>query len=180
VELIVQPGAKDAVRETGVRGDLPPGRRDTRGVERAKVHVKALYFPSPVTWNPVTWQVPLRAVAHHPTGINLRMTDGIGNRERTAAVANDGHCPADCVRSVYLDLAVGAPAGHIGQHIPIRPPHITDAATHRAEPIYICRLVCNRCRRHNGRWSGEIEGIAQNIAVSFESALKIGLKPHDN
>ena len=26
VELIVQPGAKDAVGETRVRGDLPPGR----------------------------------------------------------------------------------------------------------------------------------------------------------
>jgi hypothetical protein len=68
VELIVQPGAKDAVGEMGVRGDRPgshtggephstsDGATRTCRVERAKVHVKALYFPSPVT---IT-QPPLR------------------------------------------------------------------------------------------------------------------------
>jgi hypothetical protein len=64
VELIVQPDAKDAVGEMRVRGDLPYGQPDsfrigpnnktgsaarTCGVQRAKVKVKALYFPSP-TW----------------------------------------------------------------------------------------------------------------------------------
>src|SRR5262249_25396419 len=60
VEPIVQPAAKDAVGEMAVRGDLSSAQmgprigltdaRDTRsacGVERAKVHPKALYFPSP-------------------------------------------------------------------------------------------------------------------------------------
>src|SRR4029077_6790252 len=105
VELIVQPGAKDAVGEMGVRGNLPAGhgntnrcrgtRSDACGVERAKVHVKALYFPGPVTWNrnQVAWQVPLRAPAHHPTGINLRMTDGLGKRECIAP-----QILADCAR----------------------------------------------------------------------------------
>jgi len=150
VELIVQPGAKDAIGEMGVRGELPSGqggkthrrhrprgaRSDACGVKRTKVHVKALYFPGPVTWNPVTWQVPLRAVAHHPTGINLRMTEGLAIRERNGA----GNGGADSVRSVYLDLAVGQPPGHIAQQLPI-PPHITDASTHRAEPVDICRVV---------------------------------------
>src|SRR5215469_5828609 len=73
VELIVQPGTKDAVGEMGVRGNWPCGRsrgfpattktgKATRtcGIERAKVHVKALDFPSPVARH--KWQVPLRAV----------------------------------------------------------------------------------------------------------------------
>ena len=96
IELIVQPATKDAVGEMSVRYDLPPGysvnlahprRRaeDVCIVERAKVHPKALYFPSPVTCTPEIYP-PLRTVAHHPTGINLRMTEGLGNRERNAAL----------------------------------------------------------------------------------------------
>src|SRR5262249_39084007 len=94
IELIVQAATKDAVGEMGVRGDLPTdqtagrwcsnesdtrGRSDACGVKVAKVHVEALYFPSP-TGN---CQYPLRAVAHHPAGINLRMTEGLGKRELT-------------------------------------------------------------------------------------------------
>src|ERR1700751_679398 len=110
----------------GMRGDLPPGRSgaleccqgtrsDAIGVDRAKVQVKALNFPSPVSWH--EWQGPLRTVAHSPTGINLRMTEGLANRFGQ-------RCPhpedkrADCVRSVYLDLAVGQPSGDIGHHLP--------------------------------------------------------------
>ena len=60
MELIVQPAAKDAVGEMGVRVDWPRSRseegprnnttdRATRsgGVEVAEVHVKALYFVGP-------------------------------------------------------------------------------------------------------------------------------------
>jgi hypothetical protein len=60
VELIVHPGAKDAVGEMAMRGDLPPSqkpwvtpgwsagdRTGAGGVERAKVHVKVLYSIGP-------------------------------------------------------------------------------------------------------------------------------------
>jgi hypothetical protein len=53
VELIVQPGAKDGVGEMSVGEGLSPGRRgkgrdcDICVVERAEVHVKALYFVGP-------------------------------------------------------------------------------------------------------------------------------------
>src|SRR5262249_7563488 len=134
VEFIVQPAAQDAVGEMGVRGDFSSGHRmgnnrtceDTRsdacGIERAKVHPKALYFPSPTG----SCQLTLRAVADHPTGIDLRMTERLGNREFRIGAQK----PADCVRSVYLDLAVGQPPADVGHHLPI-PPHITDASTHR-------------------------------------------------
>jgi hypothetical protein len=148
--------SKDAVGEMGVRGDLSPARltkcwasanktdvRATRSdacsVEVAKVHVETFYFPSPVTRTPEIYH-PLRAVAQHPTGINMRLTEGLGNREVVGG--NIGDCPGDCVCSVYLDLTVGQTTGHIGQHVAI-PPHIPDAATHRAEPIYLCRVVRN-------------------------------------
>jgi len=94
-----------------VRSDLPPTqktwcaalvglaeerragatRSDACGVERAKVHPKALDFPSPVTCTPETYH-PLRAVAHHPTGINLRMTEGLSLRERKIAMARNITC----------------------------------------------------------------------------------------
>ena len=53
VELIVQPGAKDAVGEMGVSEGLSSGRGATnaaggvRIVEVAKVHVKGFYFVGP-------------------------------------------------------------------------------------------------------------------------------------
>src|SRR5215469_5543177 len=106
--MIVQPAAKDAVGEMGVREDLPraghdkrstwirDSRNDAPGVERAKVHVKALYFPTPVT---VT-QPAFRTVAHRPTHINGVMTEALGNRERKVR-------PTDCARSLEIYLAVG-------------------------------------------------------------------------
>ena len=112
IELIVQPAAKDAIGEMAVRGDLRAGpkiwigvykgvtRSDACGVERAKVHVETFYFPSP-TGN---CQHSLRAVAHHPTGINLRMTEGLGIRERRTAKANEA--PADVARSLQIYLAI--------------------------------------------------------------------------
>jgi hypothetical protein len=97
------------------------------------------------------------------------------------AWARENALPPKCARSVYLDLAVGQPPGHIGQQIPIRPPHIADAATHRAEPIYLCRVVCKRCARHKSAAEYNCtERLAQVIGVSLERALKVGLKPHDN
>jgi hypothetical protein len=77
----------------------------------------------------------------------------------------------------FFDLAVGEPPGDVGQHLPI-PPHITEAGTHRAEPIYLCRVVRNVLVRS---FSDEVtEGMRQSQAVSFESTLYVGLKPYDN
>jgi hypothetical protein len=112
VELIVQPDAKDAVGEVGRARDADQtsetGRSrtgiDASSVDRAKVHVKALYFPSPSG----SYQLALRAVAHHPTGINLRMGEGLGKRE---AGGDGGGYPADCVRSVYTYSAVSQSPG---------------------------------------------------------------------
>src|SRR5262249_6326968 len=128
----------------GVRSDLPPahnqGRHDLVGiVERAKVHPETLYFPSP-TGN---CQPALRAVAHHPTGVNVRMTEGRGSREITLRELRF-YFKVECGRSVYLNLAIGQPPGEVGHHVPI-PPHITDAGTHRTEPIYLCRVARNQC-----------------------------------
>src|SRR5262249_14166615 len=154
---IVQPGAKDAVGEMGVGGGLPPGQRttddhtgaetssigrntrgDACGVEVTEVHVETFYFPSPVTRTPEIYH-PLRAVAQHPTGINMRLTEGLGSGACDAANCR----PGDCARSVNFDLTIGQPPGQVAHHVPI-PPHIADAATHRAEPIYFCRVVRNR------------------------------------
>jgi hypothetical protein len=91
VELIVQPDAKDPVGEMGLSGGLARGhgtrragprrtcaRNDAGGVELAKVHVKAFYFPSPVACTPEIYH-PLRTEAQHSAGINLRITEGLGN-----------------------------------------------------------------------------------------------------
>src|SRR5262249_14898597 len=133
----------------------------------AKVHPKALDFPRPVTKT----QPPLCTVAHYPTGINLRMTEGLGSGEQKAATTTR-NCAVDIVRSVYLDLAVSQPPGEVGHHLPI-PPHITDAGTRRAEPIYLCRVVRNHCSIAVGFGTiNEREALAQIIGgVSFESAF---------
>ena len=121
VELIVQPAAKDPVGEMGVRVDLSAARIVARYlfiwiVEVAKVHVKGLYFPCPTG----SCQPTLRTVAQRPPGVDVGMTEGMSDRERSAV----GHCPADCVRSLYIYFAVGEPSGHIAKYVPI-PPHIT-------------------------------------------------------
>jgi hypothetical protein len=128
VELIVQPGAKDAVGEMGVHGGWPRGRKAggdaaptektgraarTCSVERAEIHVEALYFPSPVMRTPEVYY-PLCAVAQHPTGINMRLTEGLGKRER------EEQYPTDRARSLQIYLAVGQPAGQVAHHIPVR------------------------------------------------------------
>ena len=89
IELIVQPAAKDAIGEMGVRSgsrsysdSFRPKNSIERatltcGVEVTKVHVETFYFPSPVTRAPEIYH-SLRAVADRPTDINLRMTEGLG------------------------------------------------------------------------------------------------------
>ena len=93
----------------GVRGGLPTG--DTRNlappfrtfwgvciIEVAKVHVITLNSPGP-TWHPR--QPALCAVAQRPTGVDMRMADGTGSRERKRATgAAAGYCPTDRARSV--------------------------------------------------------------------------------
>src|ERR1700751_378777 len=112
IELVVQPGAKDAVGEMAVREGLPASDGGYRWaddgvciVEVAKIHVKTLYFPGPVTCTPEIYH-PLRTVAHHPTGINLGMTDGVANREWSARTAAR-YATSDCARSVQIYPAVG-------------------------------------------------------------------------
>ena len=126
----------------------------------AKVHVETFYFPSPVTRH--TCQVPLRAVAQHPTGVSVRSIEGL----------------ADSKRTVEAQLLV----------------YITEASAHRAEPIYLCRVARTYCTwrprrmRHAHTALGfgvrpqyKTEVLAQIInGISFESALYVGLKPHDN
>src|SRR5690348_5684684 len=136
----------------GVRGELSPARDFTRGnksersgacrVEVAEVHVEGLDLPRPVTRTPEIYY-PFRAVAQHPTGINMRLTEGLGSGELMEPL----DCPAEYVRSVYLNPPVGEAAGKITKHIAI-PPHIADAATNRAKPIYLRRVVCQRCACH--------------------------------
>jgi hypothetical protein len=188
VELIVQPAAKDPVGEMGVRGK-PCGQPDgfrvgpnnetlsaarACGVEMAKVHVETFYFPSPVTRH--KWQVPLRTVAQHPTGINLRMTEGIGNREGI------GQCRIDCARSINPYPAVGQTPGYISQHLPI-PPYITNAATHCAEPVDFCLVIDDRRSGHKtakGRGFLPTKITCERGAVFFDGTLEVGLKPYDN
>src|SRR5437763_1143314 len=131
------PGPNHGYRRGNRRDESPSSSGATRtcGVQVAKVHVKTFYFPSPVMCAPEIYH-PLRTVADHPTSINLRMTEGLDNRERYSG----GDCPADAVRSVYLDLAVGQPPGQVAHHIPITP-HITNAGPHCAEPIYFCLVI---------------------------------------
>src|SRR5579859_4875328 len=136
----------------GLGGDLASGcgsntrttkrgtRSDACGIEVAKVHVITLYPPSPTG----SCQSALGSVAEHPTGINLRGTEGLGDRARRGqGEARSGKaCKATCVCSIYLDLAVGQTASDVGQHLSVTP-HITNAATHCAEPIYFCRIARN-------------------------------------
>src|SRR5215472_9004361 len=156
IELIVQPGAKYAVGEMGVGGEWPSGQSEvgdkaadrrarpchksttgratrTCGVEMAKVHVQTFYFPSPVTGTPEIYH-PLRAVAHYPTGVNVRLTEGLGDRRKVKQGV------PECARALYSYSAVGQPTGDVGQHLAIAP-HITEAATHRAEPFYFCLVI---------------------------------------
>jgi hypothetical protein len=92
VELIAQPGAKDGVGEMGVRVKWPRGRSEGRRraprnnsdratrtacVEVAEVHVKALYSVDPTG---KISQLALRTGAHHPTGVGIRMIEGLVNR----------------------------------------------------------------------------------------------------
>src|SRR5262249_18017112 len=121
-------------------------------------------------------------VAQYPTGVDVRSTEGLGSGVEQKAGTTSRNCAADIVRSVYLDLAIGQPPGEVGHHLPI-PPHITDPGTHRAEPINLCRVVRDRCTSFafGFRTTSEIEALAQTIGgFSFESALKVGLKSHDN
>ena len=132
MELIVQPDAHDTVGEMRVCSDRPRGRNDVGegvpkaayksrikgtasrncGVERAKVNVKALDFPSPVSPSPPA----LRAEAHHPTDINVMITDGTGSRDRERqGEAAPRQRPAECVRYLRMYLADGYPPSHIGQ-----------------------------------------------------------------
>jgi hypothetical protein len=69
----------------------------------AKVHVESFYFPGPVTRTPEIYH-SFRAVAQHPTGVNVRLTEGLGDRARRApGAAFPGEaCKAGCVRSVFL------------------------------------------------------------------------------
>src|SRR5262249_48750959 len=130
--------------EMGVRSDLSPGHGGNGWgcvciIEVAKVHVIRLNSPGP-TWHPL--QPSLRTVAQRPTGVDVRMTDGMGNRERICRTDSRAHRSAECAGSVRLDLAIGQPPGHIAKHIPISP-HITSAQTHCAEPIYLCAVIQN-------------------------------------
>src|SRR6516162_10117116 len=170
VELIVQPAAKDPVGEMGVRVDLSAARIVARYffiwiVEVAKVHVKGLYFPCPTG----SCQPTLRTVAQRPPGVDVGMTEGMSDRERSAV----GYCPADCVRSLYIYFAVGEPSGHIAKYVPI-PPQVTSAQTCCAEPLDFCRVIRDRCGAYRGRGSNkgknrepnrDSEGIDQSSAI---------------
>src|SRR5262249_61833370 len=73
-------GAGGGVKRGGDRAGAT--RRAAYSVEVAEVHVESFYFPSPVTRH--KWQVPLVAVAQHPTGVNVRLTEVLDRRERRA------------------------------------------------------------------------------------------------
>src|SRR5215469_39401 len=127
--------------------------------------------------------MPLRAVAHHPTGINMSITEGLGKREWKGLVRyGEG-----CSRTVYADPAVGQPAGHVGHHLPI-PPHITETGTHRAKPIYFCLITKGARPAHKHGPTRHVDGadvcesreiIRQCCVISFKGTLKVGFKPAD-
>src|SRR5690348_12884435 len=131
-----------------VRGDWPRSRSEratannmrgrgteTCSVERAKVHVKALYFPSPVPCTPEIYH-PFRTVAYHPTSINGIMTEGSAN----SSAPNKRCSQADGGCSLYIYLAVGQPPGDIAKYRSI-PPHIATAQTRLAVPIKLCLVI---------------------------------------
>src|SRR5262249_39198767 len=134
---------KDGVGEMGVRVDWPRGHseavaprslteRGTRtcGVEVAEVHVKALYSVGPTR---EISQLALRTGAHHPTGVDIRMIEGLRQKDLLSV-------EGECARARYVYLAIGQPPGDIGENRPI-PEQIASAHTRRAEPVYFCRVI---------------------------------------
>src|SRR5262249_18675713 len=93
------------------------------------VHVKALYSVGPTG---EISQLALRTGAHHPTGVDIRMIEGL----RQKGLVLEG----ECAGARYIDLAIGQPPVDIGQHRPI-PEQIASAHTRRAEPLYFCRVI---------------------------------------
>src|SRR5690242_5788990 len=106
----------------------------SRGVEVAKVHVQPLDSPCPVMCTPEIYY-SLRAVAHHPTGIDLRVTEGLGHGWKARRAGPD--------RSVYTHLPIGKSTSEIGHYLPI-PPDITETDTRRAEPVYFGMVIHRR------------------------------------
>ena len=150
------------------------------GVEVAKIHIQALDFPSPVTCTPEI-DHSLRAVAHHPTGIDLGVTEGLGHGWKARHSRRE--------RSVYAYLAVGQPPGEVAHHVAI-PPHITETDTHRAEPVYFCLVIGDRRpartngSRNDANYSTAESGSSERsrnraAVILFDGTLKVGLKPSD-
>jgi hypothetical protein len=109
-KLIAHPKAKDGVGEMGVHVDLPRSHSEgvdrrnltteratrTYGVEVAEVHVKAFDSVGPTG---EIRQLALRTGAHHPTGVDIRMIEGLVNNSKIRDV--------ECARAPYIYLAIG-------------------------------------------------------------------------
>ena len=83
------------------------GATRTSGVEVAKIHVEPFNLPSPVTRTPEIYH-PLRTVADHPTGVDIAMTESLGNRRRKVYASIEVKY-GECARARYIDLAIGQP-----------------------------------------------------------------------
>src|SRR5262249_19607288 len=127
-------------------------------------------------------QLALRTGAHHPTGVDIRMTEGLGRRKGWASKATR----REHARARYIDLAIGQPTGDIGENRPI-PEQIASPHTRRAEPLYFCRVIEGRspaqsadrtregCHFKNG--GSEITG--RSTVLFLVGTLKVALNPYN-
>src|SRR5215469_17022766 len=153
------------------------GGTRTCGVEVAEVHVKALDSIGPTG---EIGQLALRTGAHHPTGVDIRMIEGLGNRRKVMQGVGECACARD------INLAVGQPPGDIGQNRPI-PEQIASAHPRRAEPLYFCLVLEGRSPAHSAARraarrktrDGATDSKGRSTVLFFVGTLKVGLSPHN-